>query len=84
MVDLQYDENSLNFTAGYVCLCGVCSHVIVFGLSVSWLGTQCGCGGCCGCDTYTVVCVACVYAECVRVTAMLVWGMDGVVVMSEE
>ena len=24
-VDLQYDEISLTFTAGYVCLCGVCS-----------------------------------------------------------
>ena len=37
-VDLQYDEISLNFTAGSVCLCGVCSHVVVFGLSVtlSW------------------------------------------------
>ena len=37
-VDLQYDETSLTFTAGYVCLCCVCSHVVVFGLSVrlSW------------------------------------------------
>ena len=37
-VDLQYDEISLTFTAGYVCLCGVCSPVIVLGLSVrlSW------------------------------------------------
>ena len=37
-VDLQYDEISLTFTAGFACLCGVCSHVIVFGLSerVSW------------------------------------------------
>ena len=37
-VDLRYDEISLTFTAGYVCLCGVCSHVVVFGLSVrlSW------------------------------------------------
>ena len=24
-VDLQHDEISLTFTAGYVCLCGVCS-----------------------------------------------------------
>ena len=30
-VDLQYDEISLTFTAWSVCLC---SHVIVFGLSV--------------------------------------------------
>ena len=37
-VDLQYDEISLTFTAGSVCLCGVCSHVKVLGLSVrlSW------------------------------------------------
>ena len=33
-VDLQYDEISLTFTAGSVCFCGVCSHVVVFGLSV--------------------------------------------------
>ena len=46
-----------------VCLCGCCC-------------TLCGCGGCCDCDACTVVCVACVYA--VRVTAMLVWGMDDV------
>ena len=32
-VDLQYDEISLTFTAGTVCLCGVCSHVVVLGLS---------------------------------------------------
>ena len=32
-VDLQYDEISLTFTAGSMCLC-VCSHVVVFGLSV--------------------------------------------------
>ena len=37
-VDLQYYEISVSFTAGSVCLCGVCSHVFVFGLSVnlSW------------------------------------------------
>ena len=37
-VDLQYDELSLTFTAGSVCLCGVCSPVVVLGLSVrlSW------------------------------------------------
>ena len=37
-VDLQYDEISLTFTAGYVCSCGVCSPVAVIGLSVrlSW------------------------------------------------
>ena len=37
-VDMQYDEIFLTFTAGCVCLCGVCGHVVVFGLSVrlSW------------------------------------------------
>ena len=37
-VDLQYDENSLTFTAGSVPLCCVCSYVVVFGLSakLSW------------------------------------------------
>ena len=37
-VDLHYHEISLIFTAGSVCLCGVCSSVFVFGLSVrlSW------------------------------------------------
>ena len=36
-VDLQYDEISLSFTAVSVCLCGVCSSVVVFGLSVRLL-----------------------------------------------
>ena len=31
-VNLQYDEISLTFTAGPVCLCGVCSPVVVLGL----------------------------------------------------
>ena len=37
-VDLQYDEISLTFTSGSVCLCGVCSPVEVLSLSVrlSW------------------------------------------------
>ena len=37
-VDLQYDEISLTVTAGYVSLCCVCSHMVVFCLSVrlSW------------------------------------------------
>ena len=36
-VDFQYDEISLTFTAGSVCLCGVCSPVVVLGLSVRLL-----------------------------------------------
>ena len=37
-VDLQYDDTSLTFTAGSVCLCGVCSALVVIGRSVrlSW------------------------------------------------
>ena len=37
-VDLQYNEISLTFTAGFVDLCGVCSPVVGIGLSVrlSW------------------------------------------------
>ena len=37
-VDLKYDEISLTFTDWSVSLCCVCSHVVVFGLSVrlSW------------------------------------------------
>ena len=36
-VDMQYDEISLAFTAVSVSLCCVCSHVVVFGLSVRLL-----------------------------------------------
>ena len=36
-VDLQCDEISLTFTVGSVCLCGVCSPVVVRGLSVRLL-----------------------------------------------
>ena len=37
-VALQYDSSYLIFTAGSVCLCAVCSPVVVLGLSVrlSW------------------------------------------------
>ena len=40
-VDLQYYDMSLNFTAGYVSLCFICSHVVVIGLSMrlSWYPT---------------------------------------------
>ena len=31
--DLQYDEIYLTFTAGSVCLCGICSPVVLLGLS---------------------------------------------------
>ena len=36
-VDMQYDESSLTFTAGYVSLCCVWGHVVIFGLSVRLL-----------------------------------------------
>ena len=32
-VDLKYNEIYLTVTARYMCLCGVCSHVMVIGLS---------------------------------------------------
>ena len=37
-VDLQYDEISLTFTTGSVSLCCICSHVVVFGMSVRLSG----------------------------------------------
>ena len=62
-VDLQYDEISLTFTAGSVCLCGVCSPVVVLCLSVRSRGSLCcECGCCDDCDACNVVCVACVCA----------------------
>ena len=33
-VDLKYNEISITFTAGYVCLCGASSHVVILGRSV--------------------------------------------------
>ena len=60
-VDLQYDEISLTFTAGSVCLCGVCSTVDSIGsvcevVMVPYVvSTFCG-----DCDVCTVVCVTCV------------------------
>ena len=64
-VDLQYDKMSL--TVMFVCLCGlpwsVCEVVLVLYVDV----VMC-----------TIVCAACVYAESVVVTAMLVWGMEEV------
>ena len=80
-VDLQYDEIFLTFTAGSVCLCGVCIHVVSWVSLCGCRGTLCGCGGCCDCDACTVfVLHVCMLRECTsaRVTAMLVWGMDEV------
>ena len=65
-VDLQYDEISHHLLLDLCAWCGICGHVVVFGLSVSCLCTLCGCAGCCDCDAYAVVCVACVYAVRVR------------------
>ena len=39
-VELQYDEISLTFTAGSVCLCVFCRPVVVLGLSVRLLWVQ--------------------------------------------
>ena len=33
-VDLKYNNISLTFTAESPCLCGVCSHMVVLGLSM--------------------------------------------------
>ena len=68
-VDLKYNEISLTFTAGYVCLCVVCSHVVVLGLrececdgnaGVRNRG-RCGCSECgewlCGWYTWFKYCV---------------------------
>ena len=76
-IDLQYDEISLTFTAGPVCLCGVSSPVVVLGLFRRL-------------SSYVVRAVVavtvmhvllfvlhvCVLWECegARVTAVLVWG----------
>ena len=74
-VDLQYDEISLTFTAGSVSLYCVCGYVVVFGLPYV--------------DAVVAVTVmrvllfvlhVCLLRECdgVRLTAMLVWGMEEV------
>ena len=55
-------ERTLTFTDGPVCVCDVCCHVVVLGLSVRFLGTQCGC---CDSGACIVVCIARVYAEIV-------------------
>ena len=78
-VDLQYDEISLTFTAGSVSLCCACVHlwsvcevvVVPYGdevVSVTMMRVLC------------LVKHVCLLRECdgVRLTAMLVWGMDEV------
>ena len=57
-VDLQYDEISLTFTAGYVCLCGVCNHVVVLDRSVRLLWYPMLWMGCFG-DCYLLLVVTC-------------------------
>ena len=72
--DLQYDDISLTFTAGSVCLCGVCSPLSICEVVVSVV------------VAVTVMHVllfvlhVCVLrdCECARVTAMLVWGLGEV------
>ena len=58
-VDLQYDAIDLTITPVSVSLHCACSRVVGFGCR----GTLCGCGGCCDCAAYTVVYVACMFAE---------------------
>ena len=43
LIPIIYDEISLTFTAGSLCLCGVCSPVVVLGLSVRLFVTVCVC-----------------------------------------
>ena len=69
-VDLQYDEISLTFTAGSVCLYGVCSPWSVCEVVVSTVVVVT--------EMHVLLFVVhvCVLRECegARVTAMLVWG----------
>ena len=58
-VDMQYYEIYLTFTAGSVCLCGVCSYMAV----LVCLGNLCGYGGCGDCDACSAVFIRCVYVE---------------------
>ena len=63
-VDLKYNEISLIFNAGSVCLCGGYSHVLVLSMYVSgYLGTLCGCIGCGDCNARTVIYGAYDYGE---------------------
>ena len=50
-VDLQYDEISLTFTAGYLCLCGVSSPLVVLGLFVRLSGAVGWCYVCVRCES---------------------------------
>ena len=59
-VDLKDNEIYLTFTAGSVCLCGVCSSRPLRVCEVVH-GTLCG--RCSDCDACSVVCVACEYGE---------------------
>ena len=82
-VDLNYNKIYLTFTAGYVCLCGWCSHVVIRSLSVRlsrypmWVWWDA--------DNHNEVTMMCVLLfvlqvsmvrvwEGGRVTAMLLWG----------
>ena len=62
-VDLQYDAISPTFTAGYVSLCCVCGHVVVFGMSVRLSWYPMWMQWLMDCDEGNVVYVACVSAE---------------------
>ena len=73
--DLQYDDIYLTFTAGYVCVCGVCSpwsvcEVVVVPYVVSAVVAVTVM------HVLLFVLYVCMLRECegARVTAMLVWG----------
>ena len=56
--DLLYDEISLTFTDGSVCLFVLCSHLVVLGFSARLSSYLCGCACFGDCNACTVVCVA--------------------------
>ena len=66
-VNLQYHEISLTFTAVYVCLCGICSHVVVWSVCEVVLVPYVA-----AVVAVTVMCVL-LFVVCVRVTEMLVF-----------
>ena len=74
-VDLQYDEIYLTFTAGSVSLCCVCGHVVVYEFVVVPYVDEVV-----AMAVMRVLLRVYLLRECdgVRLTAMLVWGMDEV------
>ena len=72
----------LTFTAGSMSLCCVCSHVVVFGLSVRllWYSYVDAVVAVTVMPVHLFVLHVCMLRECegARLMAMLMWGMDEV------